>query len=254
MQIARDPNVRTIHFTWKAFYVMMCCLLLLSGCAYRDEQRRQKQANPLEFISVVQGAVDLYQQNTGVLPIKNSTMNTPIYEKYAIDFGKLQKSNHLSVIPSNAYESGGIYIYVLVHAETKHEVKLMDLMVLQAVNEIQNQVDTYVQMKQQLPIGIEISDDFAYLDFKALGTSLPAIQSLYNPQLFLNFMIQKSTGHVAIDYAPDISLLIQKQNLANELKTDEDLRERLIKDSVFVPVSSFPYRWENNQPIPISAS
>ncbi|MGO4273670.1 hypothetical protein AB4Z22_28210, partial [Paenibacillus sp. TAF58] len=92
--------------------IILCLVLLLSGCAYPKEMRKENQMNPAEFITVVQQAIDLYHEKNGVLPIKNSDMTTPLYEKYVIDFGKLKKTNLLSTVPANAFESGGIFIYV----------------------------------------------------------------------------------------------------------------------------------------------
>jgi hypothetical protein len=238
--------------TWKYMCLLLCAILLTSGCAYPDELRKQNQGNPREYILLVQQAVDLYREKNGYPPIKNSDMNTPKYEKYRIDFGKLQKVNYLSTIPANAYESGGTYIYVLVNVETEPEVKMMDLQALQTVNDLQDQVDSYFQANKQYPNGISISDEFSYLDFKALGIPVPTVTSVYNPQQFLMYIIEKSTGMVAIDYAPDLSQFIEKQALASSLAADEDLRERLVSSSVFIPVSSYTYRWLNNQPVPIN--
>lgn len=231
--------------------LMICLSFILSGCAYPEEQRRNNQRNPLEFIVVVQQAVELYQQKTGVLPIKNSSMETPIYEKYQIDFGKLQKANYLSTVPTNAYENGGSFIYVLVNVEIKPEVKLLDLLAMQEVVDLQQKVNVYEEQQKKFPIGIAITEKFAYLDYDALQMKPPSIYSVYHPQQFLNFIIETTSGHVAIDYAPDILQLITEQNLASQLTAEEDLRERLVNSSVFVPVSSFTYIWKDNQPIPV---
>ncbi|WP_312029513.1 hypothetical protein [Paenibacillus sedimenti] len=229
----------------------ICLVLLLSGCAYPKELRKENQINPAEFITLVQQAVDQFHEKNGVLPIKNSDMNTPLYEKYVIDFGKLQKMHLLSSIPANAFESGGIFMYVLVNVETKPQVKLMDLSAYQSVEDVQKKVDDYkVKHNGDLPAGIAINDSFEYVDFSKLGMKSPEIKSDFNRQDFLTYMVHKNSGKVAIDYGMDIMKMVQSGSLESTLKPDQDLRDLLVAKSHFVPIRSFTYYWKNNQPMP----
>lgn len=230
---------------------LLCMVLLLSGCAYPQEMRKENQINPAEFITVVQQAIDLYHEKNGVLPIKNSEMTTPLYEKYVIDFPKLKKTNLLSTVPANAFESGGIFIYVLVDVETKPVVKLMDLSAYQSTQDVQKMVDDYkVKHEGKLPPGIAINEAFDYVDFEKLGKKSPDIKSVFNRKNVISYLLNKQTGEVAIDYAMDIALMIQNNSLGSSIKPDEDLREILVKKSYFVPIRSYAYLWQNNQPMP----
>ena len=66
----------------------------------------------------MQHAVDRFKKdNGGILPIKTKEANTPIYQKYLIDFKKIVHK-YMPEIPGNAYESGGIFQYVLIDVET----------------------------------------------------------------------------------------------------------------------------------------
>ncbi|MEW9699001.1 hypothetical protein [Paenibacillus sp. SI8] len=243
-------NIRLkLHGKWISLAI--CIVWLLSGCAYPQELRKENQINPAEFITVVQQAIDHYQEKTGVLPIKNSEMTTPLYEKYVIDFGKLKKTNLLSSVPANAFESGGIFIYVLVDVETKPLVKLMDLSAYQSVEDVQKKVDDYkAKHGGQLPEGIAINDTFDYVDFEKLGMKSPEIKSDYNRPNLITYMLHKNSGKVAIDYGMDIMKTIQSGSLASSLKPDQDLRELLVAKSFFVPIRSYAYLWQNNQPMP----
>lgn len=226
-------------------------VILLTGCAYPQELRKENQINPAEFITVVQQAIDTYHEKTSVLPIKNSEMTTPLYEKYVIDFAKLKKTNLLSSVPANAFESGGVFIYVLVDVETKPTVKLMDLSAYQSVEDVQKKVNDYIAKHSgNIPQGVAINDDFAYVDFKLLGLKEPDIKSVYNRKNPITFILNRQTGEAAIDYAMDINTFIQNNALGNTLKPNEDLRHILVDKSYFVPIRSFPYTWMNNQPMP----
>jgi hypothetical protein len=249
----KEQPIRYRLYGQQAKLFLLCVLLMafLSGCAYPSELRKENQINPAEFITVVQQAVDQFHTRSGVLPIKNSDMSTPLYEKYVIDFGKLKRANMLSTVPANAFESGGIFMYVLVNVEIKPEVKLMDLAAYQSVVDLQKQVGTY-QSKHagELPYGIKIAPGFYYLDMKKLGVKEQEVKSTYNRQNFFNYVIHESSGIVTIDYAPDIMKLISSKSLESKLQTGQDLRELLVENSYFVPVRSLAYKWSEGQPLP----
>ena len=62
----------------------------------------------------VQTAINQFQEdNDGILPIKNSDETTPIYQKYVIDFKRIVPE-YMAEPPSNAFESGGVFQYVIV--------------------------------------------------------------------------------------------------------------------------------------------
>lgn len=243
-------RIKAEHKKSLAAALLLAVLMLASGCMYPNELRKQNTANPSEFIPVVQNAVDQFHAKTGVLPIKNSEEDTPIYEKYPIDFKKLQERGLMSSPPLNSFEAGGIFMYVLVNPETKPEVKLLELSTLQSVGDVQSWVNDYKKKNgNQLPKGNGITDYFYYIDFAKLGKKPPQVKSVYNRQSFINYIVHES-GTVAIDYAPDIMTAINAKGGSDKLKPDQDLRELLVQDSFFVPGKSFAYKWENNQPTP----
>ena len=57
---------------------------------YPKENMKQNAIPYEDQLQVVQKAITTYQEQTnGLLPIKTRDMNTPIYQKYPIDFQKL---------------------------------------------------------------------------------------------------------------------------------------------------------------------
>ncbi|WP_126140550.1 hypothetical protein [Paenibacillus whitsoniae] len=244
---------RRLSRKWPGLVLTLLVMLAISGCMYPQELRKENQINPGEFITVVQQAIDTYHSKTGVLPIKNSEMNTPLYEKYVIDFGKLQKSNLLSTVPANSFESGGIFMYVLVDPETKPTVKLMDLSAYQSVDDVQQKMNDYiVKHGGNQPEGVAINELFNYVDVTKLGLKAKEIKSVYNRKNLISYIVNKQTGEVSIDYAMDINQAVQSGSLANTLKPDEDLRHILVEQSYFVPIRSTAYVWKNNQPMPMA--
>ncbi len=60
---------------------------ILTGCLYPKENMKQNAVPYEDQLQVVQKAVATFkEQNDGILPIKTRDMNTPIYQKYPIDF------------------------------------------------------------------------------------------------------------------------------------------------------------------------
>lgn len=68
---------------------------------------------------MVQEAVDTYQERTdGLLPIKTKDQETPVFQKYPIEFSKLKEMNIIGELPGTSFENGGHYQYVIIHPET----------------------------------------------------------------------------------------------------------------------------------------
>jgi hypothetical protein len=221
-------------------------LLSLSGCVYSNEIKQQNSPATGEYIGLVQNAVDQYIKRNGVPPIQNKDQNTPVYEKYLVDFRKLKNYNLISAIPTNAFENGGTVIYVLINVETKPIVKLMDLISYQKMVDLQKEVNLWIQKHPgQIPKGEAVTDQFYLLDMSKLPIKKVQIESPYSRQL-LSILINASGG-IAIDYSPE---LIKAMNKSGLQPGDEqlDLRTVLVDQAFFVPAWSFPYHWINNQP------
>lgn len=219
--------------------------LLLSGCAYPKEQRAEQKVALREHLLIVQNAVDQYKQKTGVLPIRTTTMDTPVYEKYPLDFRRLKEQGYLSSIPVSAFENGGSVIYVLVTPEERPTVRVMDLLSYQKTNDLQQTIDAFRRANSgALPAGEQVGDAFYRIDYDRLGRKAEQVQSPYSP-MQLGFILHRS-GQVAIDYAPELAQLIARQG--STPPADADLRPLLHAETAYVPVKSFPYYWRDNEP------
>ena len=234
----RLPHMKRLA---SVYFTLLVAGMLLSGCLYPDELRNENQIVPQESVIIVQNAVNTYLQRNGVLPIKNSTQDTPIYEKYVIDFKKLLDSGLISQIPANAFENGGSYVYVLVNPEEQPEVKMMDLVALQQAADLQKKVDDFRDKHNgQIPQGEAVGNGWHYINYDLLGSEPLQIQSVFSGQ-YLNAIVHQS-GKVVIDYAPDIMVIVQRENLSS-IDSETDLRSILTEHSFFVPVQSHAYYW-----------
>lgn len=222
-------------------------LAVLSGCLYPDDQRIENQVAAKEYMQLVQNAIDQYRKDTGVLPIKNSEMDTPIYEKYVIDFKKMKQRGYLSQIPTNAYENGGTNYYVLINVEEHAEIKLLDLISYQKVGDIEVQVQQYKDRHAgEIPMGEQVAPHFYRLDFKKMGKETEQIKSVYSAR-YLGLLVHDS-GKVVIDYAPEIMKIMEKLQINNP-DPQQDLRAYLVDNSIYVPGLSCPYYWTDEVPI-----
>ena len=174
--------------------------------------------------------MDQYIKRNGVPPIQNKDEDTPIYEKYLVDFAKLRNYNMISAVPTNAFENGGKAIYVLVNMETKPEVKLMDLLSYQQMLELQRQVNAYIKKTGKLPKGEAVAEHFYRLDVDKLASKISQIKSPYSHQL-LEIVIHDS-GRIAIDYSPELLKAMNKDGLQPTDDTQLDLRTVLVEPSL----------------------
>lgn len=218
--------------------------IVLTGCAYPQEKLAQNQTPYQDQITSVQSAVDQFQKdNGGILPIKTKENDTPIYQKYLIDFKKIVP-RYIAEAPGNAFESGGIFQYVLVDVETKPTVKIFDLRIAETIRDIKLRMD----MQDYPPYKEQIEDHVFSIDFKKLGyKEEPVVMSPYTNQA-LSFVIT-GDAEVYVDYRKDLFQIMQ--NSKENYKDVEDLRTILLQDSMFVPAYSLPYTLdpETNDPI-----
>jgi hypothetical protein len=243
---------------WKRFGVagrLLGLLLLLSvplsGCMYPGEQERQGGVNYRESVKRIQAAVDDYQQEEGVLPILNADESTPRYEKFQIDLNKLNKQGYLDDIPDTAFEKGGSAYFLILNEESEPTVKVMDLITVQKVNDVQRQVNRYKSSHGgELPAAEELYPGLHTIDSKKAGTASITLKSVYSGQP-LEF-IMDSAGTVYVDYVFDIMNAIDKNG--GEHKEGQDLRLALEQASYYVPVKSLSYLWINGQPVPQPSS
>lgn len=233
-----------------ACVLALSALIALSGCMYPKELRKENQVSYKESVLLVQNAVDQYQKDTGLLPIKNSSAETPQYEKFVIDFSKLTNRNLLSDVPISAFENGGNNYFLIINEETKPTVRLMDLVTFQKVSELEQLVAGYVaNHKGEVPAGETVAKNLFRLDFDKLGRKPEQIRSVFSGQ-YVGFLVDAS-GKVFVDYAMDVMQAIRKSG-KTDFEANADLRTVLVEQSLFVPVKSTPYYWIDNEPKPSS--
>lgn len=229
-----------------AAVLLLITAALLTGCLYPGNSGGSKTASPGEYLILVENAVLAYKNRTGVLPVHNSRIDTPVYEKYRVDFAELLDYNVISRIPPDAFEAGGNYYYMMVNPDNNLQIKLLDLRVSIAAADIQRLVNDYYQRESAYPFGKPVADQFYVLDFQLLGRKQEQARSVYTGQ-YLVYLLHES-GKVTVDYAPDIMRLLQESGVSPAAE-GQDLRHMLVDNSPFVPVNSFPYYWNGEAPI-----
>ncbi|WP_410528354.1 hypothetical protein [Rossellomorea marisflavi] len=222
--------------------LLVITMSLLSGCLYPEENKSQNKIPYDAQVKSVQEAVDTYQKDTGgLLPIKTKEEDTPIYQKYPLDFKKLVPQ-YLNEVPGNAFESGGIFQYVIIDAEEDPEVKIFDLRMAERIRE----VNIRIQAQDYPPFEKQVAENVYKLNYKELGYDDEVyVQSPYtnhNLPLVIN-----GDGEIFVDYSMD---LYDKVKDRNDVKEGEDIRRLLTEDSLFVPAYSLPYTIDDkNEPV-----
>lgn len=216
---------------------------LLSGCLYPQERKVENLVPYEDQIQSVQTAVEKYHEvSNGLLPIKNRDIDTHIYIKYPIDFNLLAP-RFLAEPPGNAYESGGVFQYVLIDVETNPTVKVFDLRIAEQIKSIKMRI----QAHEYPPFKEKLDNNVFTLDFKKLGyKSEPYITSPFtNNQLSF---VSDGQGEIYVDYISDIYLKMQERG--KTYNPGEDIISILTEDSLFVPAYSLSYTVDdNNEPI-----
>lgn len=227
--------------------LLAALMTLLTGCLYPDENLKQN-VPPKEAVRNVQAAIDQYFEEKGLLPIANSDQDVPKYEKFKLDFKKLQSTGYLSAIPTAAYENGGNYYFLIIDEETDPAVKLMDIVTYQRINDVQTWVKEYRDSRGSLPQGDEMYPGFYMIDYESMGRKAPAIRSIFSGTLLSAIMDEK--GVVYTDYGVDLMQLLQK-NADLQAGEDTDLREWLVDSSDYVPVKAPEYLLRDGEPVAV---
>lgn len=224
--------------------VLASVMLSACGALYNnDEEKRVQQTPDLDSISTVQRAVDAYQQDTGVLPIKNSEVDTDIFVKYQIDFFKLTNGGYIAKSPDNSFEQGGIFQYVIWNAEEDPTVKLIDLRMTERLREVNLRFMSteYPQFKERIA-------DYVYtINYDNIGYDTDvAVESPYSSNLLP--LVISTEGVVYVDYSIELQQFIKEQGLTPT--PGEDIRYLVADESPILPAYSLPYTvGENNDVI-----
>jgi hypothetical protein len=222
-------------------------VLFLSGCLYPNERRVENQVPHKDQIELVQRAVLEFKDKHGVLPIETKEAETPIFEKYSIDFKKLIP-RFISRPPANAFEEGGIFRYVLVDVEENPTVKLIDLRLTSRVGDMQLRVNEYLRENRYLPVDQVLEGGYFTLDKEKLKVKSTEVPSPFFRNQHHLPLIANQKGIIGIDYRIDIYRTLQEKGEQNNEKVD-DPRFILLEDHMFVPAHSFPYEFKNEEPV-----
>lgn len=220
---------------WFPVLLLIVCCSLMTGCMYPEERKVQNQIPYEDQVMAVQSAVEKFQKdNGGILPIKNKDADTPIYQKYLIDFNKLTPT-YMPEPPGNSLEGGGIFQYVLVDVEENPTVKIFDLRIAETIRDIKLRI----QLKDGFPPYKEKINDYLFkLDFSKIGFKEdPVVKSPYSDK-DLSFIVS-ADGEIYVDYLPDLHEALQKYD--HHFKPGDDIREILVQNTLFVPAYSLPY-------------
>lgn len=226
----------------KFLYASMLSACLLSGCsaslsASPEQQRVQQQVSEVDVMTVQQ-AVDAFQQQHGVLPIKTKEHDTPLYIKYVIDFQKLVPQ-YLAKTPDNAYERGGIYQYVLYDVEQNPRVKLVDLQAAERIRDINLRV-----FVQGYPAFAEKIDTYVYaLDYDKMGLDVLTMPSPYSATHLP--IVVTTQGEPIIDYRIDLQRFVDEGVI--EAAPGEDLLTYVAEQFPVLPAYSIPYTVDENK-------
>lgn len=221
--------------------------IFLSGCLYPQDKLEKNQSPNEAQLELVQSAVDQYREDKqGLVPIKTKENDTPIFQKYLIDFSVLKENNLIDEIPGNAYEKGGHYQYTLLTPEDDPRVKLIDLRITEEIRRVNVQLDIYRSEHLYPPFGKEIADGIYNVDYKKLGfESAPSVVSPYSQENLP--VVMDVNGDLFVDYRIDLMNALKEYD--NDYKEGDDIRYILADNTPFVPAYSLPYTVKDDEPV-----
>lgn len=222
-------------------------IAFLSGCLYPDNELAKNQVPNEAQLEMVQQAVDQFKEQTnGLVPIKTKEKDTPIFQKYLVDFSRLKEEHLIGEIPGTAYENGGIYQYTIITPEENPRVKLIDLRIANALRELHLTLNMYRYEHTYLPYGKEIAEGIFRINYKKLGLdSEPYVVSPYSHK---NLPIVMSyEGDLYVDYRIDLYNALKEYE--HSYKEGDDIRYLLAENTPFVPAYSLPYTIKNGEPV-----
>jgi len=233
--------------SWRKMFNLVVSIsvltVILSGCMYPDERKAENQVPSTFFLDATQKAIEQFQKDTQVLPIVTKPLDTPIFEKYEIEFRKMIPK-YMPDVPGNAFEKGGVFKYVLIDVETKPTAKLIHLGAVSTVADVQSAVDRYRNYFNKLPIQADLGNGYYTIDHAEIGAKVWQVQSTMGNYLLP--LVMNAQGQVGIDYGADIATMLRETKVTVPPNTDP--RYVLARESMFVPAKSFPYELIDGEP------
>ncbi|MFC2948304.1 hypothetical protein [Virgibacillus sediminis] len=233
-------------YTYGRIILGLLLVLILSGCLYPDSERSENKQPNEQQLAIVQNAIEEFrEQNNGLLPIKTKENDTPIFQKYLVDFTALKEANALSEIPPNAYEGGGYYQYTLITPEDNPRVKLIDLRNTESIRSVNVQLNGYRNEHIYPPYGREIAEGVYTLDYESLGyDAMPTVVSPFSGENLP--IVMDVEGQLYIDYRIDLKNALDKYE--HNYSKGDDIRWLLAENTPFVPAYSLPYTIQDGEP------
>ncbi|MBD8014034.1 hypothetical protein QL992_02010 [Microbacterium sp. APC 3898] len=226
------------------FILLLLITVFLTACGYPQSERAENQIPYEDQLITVQNAVNQYRgASGGLLPIKTRDMEVDQYIKYPIDFSKIVP-DYTAEVPTNAFETGGIFQYVLMDVEENPTVKLVDLQAAEAIRSVNVRKSAN---GGKAPISEILADNVYKFNHDAMGFSEePTVVSPYSGRNLP--MVITGSGDVYIDYSMDLYSALQEYE--GELEAGQDIRFILYEDHAVVPAYSLPYTInEDNEPV-----
>src|SRR5690606_4397499 len=226
------------------FILLLLITVFLTACGYPQSERAENQIPYEDQLITVQNAVNQYRgASGGLLPIKTRDMEVDQYIKYPIDFSKIVP-DYTAEVPTNAFETGGIFQYVLMDVEENPTVKLVDLQAAEAIRSVNVRKSAN---GGKAPISEILADNVYKFNHDAMGFSEePTVVSPYSGRNLP--MVITGSGVVYIDYSKDLYSALQEYE--GELEAGQDIRFILYEDHAVVPAYSLPYTInEDNEPV-----
>ncbi|QHJ71126.1 hypothetical protein [Planococcus halotolerans] len=226
------------------FTLLLSVAFLLSACMFPESELAENQIPYEDQLISVQNAVNQYRDASGgLLPIKTRDMDVDQFIKYPIDFSKIVP-DYMAEVPTNAFETGGIFQYVLTDVEENPTVKLVDLRIAEAIRSVNIRKSAN---GGQAPISETIADNVYKFNYEAMGfDEEPTVTSPYSGRNLP--LVVTGRGEVYVDYSMDLYSALQEYD--GELEEGQDIRFLLYEDNPVVPAYSLPYTIdENREPI-----
>lgn len=227
--------------------ILLLPLLLLTGCLYPSSEKAENQIPNDAQLEMVQTAIDQYREDkNGLVPIRTKPSDTPIFQKYLIDFSQLKEANAISEIPGNAFENGGHYQYILLTPEDNPTVKVIDLRITEAIRSVNIRLEVFRQENTYPAFGEKVADGIYLVDHEALGLDAqPTVVSPYSQENLP--IIMDVHGNLYVDYRIDLNQALNKYE--HDYEEGDDIRFLLTDNTPFAPAYSLPYTIEDGEPV-----
>lgn len=223
---------------------LLMTLIVLSGCLFPQDQRAGGDVPYEDQRKSVEDAVHQYRETTGVLPIETRDQDTPDVRRYPINFKEL--SPYLSQLPTNAFENGGVFQYVILNPEDQMDVRLLDIRTSRELQDVQRQIHNYRSDHQYAPVKEIIHEGILKLDYEALSYDKEiTVQSPYYSEHRLPVYME-TDGSMVIDYRIDLLKVIDENGMEGYAEGD-DIRWLLTDHHPVVPDYSLPMTMEDGE-------